>query len=251
MPVGDGNTPQGPAGPCPAAHGGSARPPRRARSPALHCGRKGAATRKRRPSLRPDGGPMQASAPAQECAAAGRVQWPGRVFPRVLQGVWWPGGCGGPEGYLQSQVRHPSVACGDTSPCRGGFWGVRRPAVPGFAARVPYAVGRAFTPAGEACGGGGTAGLCKTPSHKAYESTRPRGGRERPPYIAAENGRQSINGRHLQRPTAGRCKHRPLRRGGRWPGTKKPPLHKKGRLEIRGSAGLTAAPASGRRCRRA
>ena len=249
MPVGDGNTPQGPAGPCPAAHGGSARPPRRARSPALHCGRKGAATRKRRPSLRPDGGPMQASAPAQECAAAGRVQWPGRVFPRVLQGVWWPGGCGGPEGYLQSQVRHPSVACGDTSPCRGGFWGVRRPAVPGFAARVPYAVGRAFTPAGEACGGGGTAGLCKTPSHKAYESTRPRGGRERPPYIAAENGRQSINGRHLQRPTAGRCKHRPLRRGGRWP--KKTPLHKKGRLEIRGSAGLTAAPASGRRCRRA
>ena len=34
-----------------------------------------------------------------------------------------PGECGGPEGYLQGQVRHPSVACGDTSPYRGGFRG--------------------------------------------------------------------------------------------------------------------------------
>ncbi len=196
---------------------------------------------------------MQASAPTQGRVAAGRVRWPGRVFPRVLQGVWWPGGCsdpagyclgqvrhpsvacgdtspcrggfwgGGrpgrlpckgswmrrraqtegciagwrrkyparsgralprvlrevrrpgehnsPEGYLQGQVRHPSAACGDTSPCRGGFWEVQQPAVPGFAARVPYAVGRAFTPAGEACGGGDMAGLCKTPSRKAHEST--------------------------------------------------------------------------------
>ena len=44
-------------------------------------------------------------------------------------------------------------------------------------------------------------------------SARPRGGRERPPYIAAENGRRPVNGSRLQRPTAGRCKHRPLRRG--------------------------------------
>ena len=66
--------------------------PRRARSPALHCGRKRAAIRKRQPASTPDGG-----------------------------GGWRPGGCGGPEGYLQGQVRHPSVACGDTSPCRGGF----------------------------------------------------------------------------------------------------------------------------------
>ena len=33
------------------------------------------------------------------------------------------GECGGPEGHLQGQVRHPSVACGDTSPCRGGCRG--------------------------------------------------------------------------------------------------------------------------------
>ena len=99
----------------------STRPPRRARSPALHCGRKRAAPRKRQSPSTPDGGPMQASAPTQGRVAAGRVRWPGRVFLRVLQGVWWPGGCGDPEGYLQGQVRHPSVAYGDTSPCRGGF----------------------------------------------------------------------------------------------------------------------------------
>ena len=44
-------------------------------------------------------------------------------------------------------------------------------------------------------------------------SARPRGGRDRPPYIAAENGQRPVNGSRLQRPTAGRCKHRPLRRG--------------------------------------
>ena len=79
--------------------------PRRARSPALHCGRKRAATRKRQPSSRPDDGPMQASAPAQGRAAARRVRRPGRVFA----------GSG-----------HPSVACGDTSPYRRGFRGRQR-----------------------------------------------------------------------------------------------------------------------------
>ena len=137
--------------------------------------------------------------------------------PHVLRGAWWPGERSNLEGYLQGQVRHPSVACGDTSPCRGGFRGrqrtkrlpckgswmrrkaqtegciaglrwnylarsgralpyvsqravlasfpqaLRRPAVPGFAARVPYIVGRAFTPAGEevAAAGAGWA-LCST-----------------------------------------------------------------------------------------
>ena len=64
--------------------------PRRARSPALHCGRKRAAPRKRRPALRPDGGPMQASAPTQgagggrEDAAARKGLAP--VFRRVCGG---------------------------------------------------------------------------------------------------------------------------------------------------------------------
>ena len=164
---------------------------------------------------------MRRKAQTEGCIAGWRWKYParsGRALPRVLREVRRPGEHNSPEGYLQGQVRHPSVACGDTSPCRGGFWGMRQPAVPGFAARMPYAVGRAFTPAGEACGGGGTAGLCKTPSRKAYESTRPRGGRDRPPYIAAENGQQPVNGSRLQRPTAGRCKHRPLRRSVRRPG---------------------------------
>ena len=48
---------------------------------------------------------------------------PGRALPPCFAGdMWRPGECGYPEGYLQGQVRHPSVACGDTSPCRGGFW---------------------------------------------------------------------------------------------------------------------------------
>ena len=183
--------------------------PRRARLPALHCGRKRAATRKRQPASTPNGGPMQASAPTQGraaagrmrrpgralppcfagCAAAGRVRRPGRVFagsgaaplrrlrrhlplqgrllgwrsperllckgswmrrkaqtegciaalrrkypagsgralpPCFAGGMWRPGERGSPEGHWQGQVRHPSVACGDTSPYRGGFRGRQR-----------------------------------------------------------------------------------------------------------------------------
>ena len=120
---------------------------------------------------------MRRKAQTEGCIAGLRWKYParfGRALPRVLREVRRPGEHNSPEGYLQGQVRHPSAARGDTSPYRGGFWGVRQPAVPGFAARVPYIVGRAFTPAGEACGGGGTADLCKTPSRKAYESTRPK-----------------------------------------------------------------------------
>ena len=41
----------------------------------------------------------------------------------------------------------------------------------------------------------------------------PRGGRNRPSYIAARSGRQYESGSPLPGPPAGRCKHRPLRRG--------------------------------------
>ena len=41
----------------------------------------------------------------------------------------------------------------------------------------------------------------------------PRGGRNRPPYIAAGSGQQRTNASHPSSPPAGRCKHRPLRRG--------------------------------------
>ena len=50
---------------------GGARPPRRAKSPALHCGHKQVPARKHQPSVRPAGGPMKSSAPTQ-AAMAGR-----------------------------------------------------------------------------------------------------------------------------------------------------------------------------------
>ena len=95
---------------------------------------------------------MRRKAQTEGCIAGWRRKYPlksGRVLPDVLRGAWRPGEHNSPEGYLQGRVRHPSVACGDTFPYRGGFWGMRRPAVPSFAARVPYIVGRAFTPARE------------------------------------------------------------------------------------------------------
>ena len=60
--------------------------PRRARSPALHCGRKRAAPRKRQPASTPDDGPMQASAPTQGRAAAGRMRQSGRILPPCFAG---------------------------------------------------------------------------------------------------------------------------------------------------------------------
>ena len=93
---------------------------------------------------------------------AGECGSPAEVYPHVLRGMRRPGECGGPEGYLQGQVRHPSVACGDTSPCRGGFRGgnaqkgspckgswMRRKAqtegcIAGWRWRYPARSGRAF-----------------------------------------------------------------------------------------------------------
>ena len=203
--------PGGPyAGPCPAVHGDAARPRGgRDRPPyiAAENGQRSVnGSRLQRPTAGYAGGGWR----------PGGCGGPEGPCPRVSQGVWRPGECGDPEGYLQGQVRHPSVACGDTSPCRGGFRGgshterlpckgswmrrkaqtegciagwrwkyparsgrtlpyvsqravlasspqtLRRPAVPGFAARAPYIVGRAFTPAGEevAAAGAGWA-LCQ------------------------------------------------------------------------------------------
>ena len=76
LPVGDGNILQTPAGPCPRIRRGrclhrpgslaaAQAPRRRARSPALHCGRERVISHKRQPSARPAGGPMQASAPTR------------------------------------------------------------------------------------------------------------------------------------------------------------------------------------------
>ena len=53
-----------PGKPCDAAN-----PKRRAKTPALHCGREWVAMHKRQPSARPVGGPMRSSAPAQRGGA--------------------------------------------------------------------------------------------------------------------------------------------------------------------------------------
>ena len=92
--------------------------PRRARSPALHCGRKRAATRKRQPFLKPDGGPMQASAPTQgagggrEDAAARKGLAP--VFRRVCGGresvAIWKGICRARCGTPPSPAATPPLA---------------------------------------------------------------------------------------------------------------------------------------------
>ena len=104
--------------------------PRRARSPALHCGRKRAVTRKQQSPSTPDGGrrPGGCGGPEGPCPRVsqgarrpGECGSPAGVCPHVLRGMRRPGERGNLEGYLQGQVRHPSVACGDTSPCRGGF----------------------------------------------------------------------------------------------------------------------------------
>ena len=226
--------------------------PRRARSPALHCGRKRAAIRKRQPASTPDGGlrrgrvaagrmrrPGRALPPCfAGCVAAGRVRRPGRVFAR-------PGAA--PlrrlRRHLPLQGRLLGWRSPERLPCKGswmrrkaqtegcivGLWRkyhagsgralpyvsqravlasspqtLRRPAVPGFAARAPYIVGRAFTPAGEEVAAAGLGGLYAAPFPAIHgDAARPRGGRDRPPYIAAENGRQPVNGSQLQRPATG------------------------------------------------
>ena len=60
----------------------AANPRRRAKSPALHCGLKRALTRKRQPTARPVGGPMQASAPTQGTAALHDRHPPSCLPPR-------------------------------------------------------------------------------------------------------------------------------------------------------------------------
>ena len=99
-------------------------PMRRARSPALHCGRERAATDTRPLSARPTGGPMQASAPTQR----------------------------GDTAFLLKTAHPKSI--GPYAEGRHSMTVIRLPCLPspGYAARLPYIAGRAFTPAGEVCG---------------------------------------------------------------------------------------------------
>ena len=99
------------------------------------------------------------------CFAARKGEAGGKASG-VCTGGAMTGECCDPEGYWRGEVRHPSAACGGTSPCRGGFGGLRRGVV--------------------------TQGRC--------------GGRERPPYIVAGNGQRRVSDSLLEGLAAGRCK---------------------------------------------
>ena len=152
-------------------------PRRRAKSPALHCGRDRAATDERPLSVKHAGGPMRSSAPAQRRAAA----------------------C------------HPRRCCMPALPCRAGVHarrkGLRRPgrilarrgAAPlrlRRAAHPPPLAGEALppvcpalqggvtTPAGEGCTGAALAGLrrhCLPPCDTAMQGGREQAARNRQP----------------------------------------------------------------------
>ena len=155
----------------------TANPRRRAKSPALHCGRDRAAADERPLSVKHAGGPMRSSAPAQRRAAA----------------------C------------HPRRCCMPALPCRAGVHarrkGLRRPgrilagqgAAPlrlRPAAHPPPLTGEALppvcpalqggvtTPAGEGCTGAALAGLrrhCPPPCDTAMQGGRERAARNRQP----------------------------------------------------------------------
>ena len=155
----------------------TANPRRRAKSPALHCGRDRAATDERPLSVKHAGGPMRSSAPAQRRAAA----------------------C------------HPRRCCMPALPCRAGVHarrkGLRRPgrilarrgAAPlrlRRAAHPPPLAGEALppvcpalqggvtTPAGEGCTGAALAGLrrhCLPPCDTAMQGGREQAARNRQP----------------------------------------------------------------------
>ena len=59
------------------------------------------------------------------CFAAGKGEAGGKAAG-VCTGCAMTGECCDPEGYWWGEVRHPSAACGGTSPCRGGLGGLRR-----------------------------------------------------------------------------------------------------------------------------
>ena len=99
------------------------------------------------------------------CFAAGKGEAGGKASG-VCTGGAMTGECCDPEGYWRGEVRHPSAACGGTSPCRGGFGGLRRGVV--------------------------TQGRC--------------GGRERPPYIVAGNGHRRVSDSLPRGLAARRCK---------------------------------------------
>ena len=163
---------------------GGASPRRRAKSPALHCGRKRVLTRKFQPTVRPTGGPMKSSAPTQRggvpqpssarhacrprfrrpcalhCRAGvharrGALRRPGRILAR--QGT-------APLSRLTPTAPLPGEPFGwqffESLPCKG------------LRSRAPQ------TPGG--CPSDAAAGRCKASARCLYRGLRQPGERDRP-----------------------------------------------------------------------
>ena len=194
--------------PCDAAN-----PRRRAKSCALRCGRGLAATHKRRPSVRPAGGPMKSSAPTQGTAALHDRHPPAMPAPRFRRpfalhcraGVHARRGgfTAARKGIGKARRRTPQSADADSSPYRGGGCAVRRRRK-GALPLCPTDILQ--SPAGP-CPRIRRGRCWHRPGNLAMPQT-PNGGRNRPPYIAAGAWRQRINASLSPGPPAGRCKHR-------------------------------------------
>ena len=109
--------------PCDAAN-----PKRRAKSPALHCGREREITRKRQPPARPVGGPMKSSAPTQALRADGGMRRPAApgsaaCLPCIVGRAFTPAGglAAARKGIGKARRRTPQSADADSSPYRGAF----------------------------------------------------------------------------------------------------------------------------------
>ena len=125
----------------------SRKPPRRARSPALHCSRERTVSHKTLPPARPGGGPMQSIGP-----------YAGSVVPAYS---------------------------------------------PGSTARLLCVARRTFMPAGQGLRKRKPCGFQQALLRKALAAASSRGGRDRPPYIAAVNGRRQKNRHPPARPCGG------------------------------------------------
>ena len=104
--------------PCDAAD-----PKRRAKTPALHCGRKRALTRRRQPTAMPDRGPMRSSAPTQALRPDGGMRRPAACLPCIVGRAFTPAGgfAAARKGIGKTRRRTPQSADADSSPYRGAF----------------------------------------------------------------------------------------------------------------------------------
>ena len=204
---------------------GGADPMRQARSPALHCGREQTATDTIRISIQArrradvNIGPYAEGRYSMTVIRPPCLPPPAMppVFHNIVGRAFTPAGevCGGPEGHWQGKVRHPSVGWRDGGVhCR-------------FAAEISCKPRQGLAPHPQGTistlgAGAGTSLRSETPPacgsacivpEALRQRKPPCGGRDRPPYIAAGNGRRQMSACCPPGPPAGRCKHRPLRRG--------------------------------------